>query len=139
MVKRVLMLTFLMALSTLVGCHKRSAKNLVPSQEQAKQALQIALDSWKANGKSDQSLSIPNGPTVLAIDTDWRDGKKLQAYEIVGEEPVQAGEPKKFKVKLTYEGQSPQETIYHVVGNNPLRIFRNEDYKNATGMGAAEQ
>jgi len=134
MVMRVLTLMLLIAASTLSGCKKNTVESYVPEQSMARKALETALDAWKANRKSDEAMSIPEGPNLQVLDIDWREGKKLQNFEIVNELPGSENEPKKFTVKLTYEGEEPKETIYHVVGINPLMVFRDEDYQKTSGM-----
>lgn len=117
-----------------VGCGQSNARHLVPNDQLARQALTTALEAWKENQPIDDELQLPRGPKIHVLDIDWRGGRKLEGYEIGQLLPSSGEEPRKFTVRLDCEGQEAKETIYHVVGQDPLWIFRDEDMRKTTGM-----
>ena len=116
------------------GCGNGGAAHLVPDDQLAREALTKALDAWKAGGKAEDELQLPQGPKVRAIDLDWRGGRKLESYEIGESLPITGEEPRQFKVRIDCDGQDAKDTIYHVVGKDPLLVFRDEYMKKTTGM-----
>jgi hypothetical protein len=125
---------FLLTLTAMftIGCSKKAdVKDYIPPQESARQALSTALDAWKA-GKAPDQIGASN-PAISAQDAQWRGGKKLTAYEIVG--PATGDDQnQRFTVKLTLDGGAPQEMIYVVVGKDPIWVFSDESYKKTSGM-----
>jgi hypothetical protein len=123
----------LVSIAPIAGCaRKTDVKDYIPPQEAARQALTTALDAWK-NGKTPDQIGASN-PAVLAQDIQWRDGKKLTAYEIVGPATTGEGENRQFTVKLTLGGGAPQETKYIVVGKDPIWVFSEESFQKTSGM-----
>ena len=121
-----------LCLMAVAGCGGQSEADYIPSESAARDALSASLTAWQ----SGQAL----GPVKLGdvsidtFDARWQAGKKLTSFEILREEPAEG--PKKFVVSITLEGDAaPQEQIYLVVGNNPLLVFRQQDYDKASGMG----
>lgn len=113
------------------GCHKADVKDYAPLEEAAWQALATALDAWKAGKAPDQIGAT--GPVVNAQDKQWREGKQLTAYEIVGPEPGE-DQNARFKVKLSVAGAAaPQETTYVVVGKDPIWVYSAESYQQMSG------
>ena len=114
----------------LLGCSGNSDESYVPQSDSAKEALQLALEAWKAGQPADPVGTLPSGATIRAIDMDWAAGWRLSAYEIVQELPQSAEPgPRRFTVKLTLEGAAqPVEATYLVVGIDPLQVFRDKDY-----------
>lgn len=126
--------SFILVAAALVlgGCHKADVKDYAPPEEAARQALATALDAWKAGQAPDQIGA--SAPAVNAQDKQWREGKKLTAYEIIGPEPGEDQNPR-FKVKLTVTGAAtPQETTYVVVGKDPIWVFSAESYQQTSGI-----
>lgn len=116
------------------GCHKADVKDYVPAEEVARKALGAALDAWKSGKRPDQ-IGASN-PTVNAQDIQWRDGKKLADYEIVGPAPAE-DQNQRFTVKLKLAGEAaPKETTYVVVGKDPLWVFSAESYRQLSGVGS---
>ena len=67
-------------------------------------------------------------------DARWQAKKKLESYEVLREEKSDG--PKIYVVKMkTDEDKEEKEVTYYVVGKSPLLIFREQDYKKATGTG----
>jgi hypothetical protein len=114
------------------GCAKKGdVKDYIPPDESAKQALTTALDGWKA-GKAPDQLGATK-PAVVGQDKQWRSGKKLTAYEIVGPAPSE-DQNKRFTVKLTLDGGAPQETTFVIFGKDPLWVVSAESYQGMSGM-----
>lgn len=123
---------FLLTLLCFAGCGKKTdVKDYVPAEDRARLSLATALDAWKA-GKAPDQIGATN-PAINAQDIQWRDGKKLVAYEIVGPAPSE-DQNRWFTVKLTLEGAQPVETTYVVVGIDPIYVFSAESYQKASGM-----
>lgn len=97
----------------------------VPSPTAARDALQTALDTWKSGAGLNP---IPTSTVVINVyDARWRDRIRLQSFEILEEVPN--SEHPEFKVRMQLKDH-PEETIsYHVIGLDPLHVFRDEDYK----------
>lgn len=66
----------------------------------------------------------------------WRDGQKLVAYEIVGPAPSPEGDAnRRYTVKLTLAGAAaPRETVYVIMGKDPIIVFSEESYQKLSGM-----
>jgi hypothetical protein len=121
----------------LLGCSKtgKRTEDFTPSTDNARQALEAALNHWKAGNPPG---SVPGTtPQVEAVDAKWRAApKQLQAFEIIGEEPRGAeSAPRYFKVKLTMTSGTPQEVRYVVVGIDPLWVYREQDFDALSGVG----
>ena len=110
------------------------AGHLVPADELARQALTTALDAWKAKQVAGGELQLPQGPKVNALDIDWRSGRSLDSYEITQALPVEPNSPRMFSVRIACDGEEPKDAIYHVIGADPVWVFRDEDMKKTTGM-----
>lgn len=106
----------------------------MPEDAAARAALTAALDAWKA-GKAPDQIGA-SGPAVQAQDSQWRDGQKLLAYEILGPAPSPAGDSnRRYTVKLTLAGATaPQETVYVVMGKDPIIVFSQSNYEKLSGM-----
>ena len=120
--------TFGLALFAL-GCGGNSDSDYVPGAGAARQSLTLALDAWKSGQAGEAAGKLASGQTVLGIDSDWSGGKQLASYEIVSELPSEGTSPKKLSVKLTFKSGETAEATYFIVGNDPIRVFREQDYK----------
>jgi len=61
-------------------------------------------------------------------------GHKLGSFEIVSHEPNQGG-PQWFSVKLVLKKPAGEQMVrYCVLGNDPLWVYREEDYNKTSGM-----
>jgi hypothetical protein len=119
-------------LSIALGCG--GAGSRVPPEDAARAALDAALDSWKGGAKAGEVRKVPPGlAAVRAVDSDWSAGRKLAAYEIVGQTGDGSG-PVRIDVKLTLRNQPPRKAAYFVVGQEPLWVFRDKDYQQHKGM-----
>ena len=102
-----------------------------PPADRARTALEASLNAWR-DGKKPGNIEGTE-PPVQAVDNDWTNGRKLAAFEIVGEEPSEAD--KRFTVKLTYDKPAAQTTaVYIVLGVSPIAVFREEDYLRTLNM-----
>ena len=114
------------------GCGGSGEAKYIPSDASAKEALTVALKAWQSGQAHGPvtTFSVPIDP----YDARWQDGKKLESFEIVREETLD--DRKTFIVKMKVAGEeSEQEVTYLVLGNNPLMVFRKQDYDKASGMG----
>ena len=127
-------LAALLLAAAAVGCAK-TTESYVPASEDAKSVLERALTAWKTGAAPGRIEPASSGQVPLeAVDTDWRAGRKLQAFEIVSEKPRSDG-PRQFSVRLTIAGAAaPMEVTYYVVGQNPIWVFRDRDYMQTTTM-----
>jgi hypothetical protein len=116
------------------GCGNSSP---IPAGQVAKSSLETALTAWKS-GKPMASLA-ESKPPIQAIDTDWATGRKLEGFEILGEEPSTTD--KRFKVKLkhpatsaTAKNSTEVETVFIVIGIDPVSVFREADFNRSLNM-----
>lgn len=109
----------------MAGCGGNSRSSYIPKTPNARQALQTALDTWKAGTPHGPITS--SKPAITVFEARWRDGKKLESFEIV--EEVKDPDHPQFKVKLQLTGEPEAMTVYHVVGIDPLNIYGDEDFK----------
>lgn len=134
--KRVCCLSLGLLTLTLSGCGGggSSVSSFHPTGTSAKAALTAALDAWKS-GRETPGAIESSKPVVEAQDQVWRSGRKLKEYQ-VGEEMTAAGEPTRFKVKLTFDGGDPpsEDAEYVVFGKDPLYVFRDKDYQKMSGL-----
>jgi hypothetical protein len=62
------------------------------------------------------------------VDADWMNGKKLERFEILGEER-NAGDRSLFSVRLHFRSpQESKEVKYVIVGGSPMRVSQQQDY-----------
>jgi hypothetical protein len=115
------------------GCGSNTEKSFHLPATTSRDALTGALDTWKA-GREKPGLLDEFEPGLQVADPSWTDGKKLQSYEIIGEEQIPDG-PQKFTVKLTLtDVAEPQTVTYVVLGKDPIWIMREEEYSRPSGM-----
>jgi hypothetical protein len=117
-----------------VGCERAGSdgqERFVPAVSTARSALDSALTSWQAGRKP--GAVAGTSPIVQVVDSKWSAGQKIVGYEVVGEEPG-AG-PRWFSVRLKKTDPAAEETVrYAVLGQDPLWVYREEDYKRLSGM-----
>ena len=118
--------------SMFAGCGSGSAP--LPSTVASRQALQASLDAWKA-GKPASTLSAEK-PSIEAVDFEWKAGKVLTEYVLGEESPGQGTQT--FSVTLTLQGEPAAKSVqYMVLGLDPIRIYRDEDFNRAMNMDNA--
>ena len=91
---------------------------------EAREALTKALDAWKAGRKADEMRN--ENPEVIVGDPDWKDGRRLTAYQIGS--GMFDGKNLRVPVTLTVEqpprGQRKVVANY-IVGTRPVvTLFR---------------
>jgi len=115
------------------GCSKKGdVKDFIPDDDIARKALTTVLDAWKSGKPFPQTDAT--APKIDVLESDWQAGKKLTAYEIIG---TTTGEDqnKRFTVKITLDGVSaPKDTVYVILGKDPLWVFNEVDYKATSGL-----
>lgn len=91
----------------------------------ARTVLIESLDAWKAGKRLDDMRT--GSPAVHVIDQDWMLGRKLLAYELVGD-AKRDGPGTAFTVKLTLDGGKPagQPLTYRVFTSPSLSVARTE-------------
>lgn len=107
-------------------------EDFTPGADKAKKALVAALDHWKSGQPPG---SVPNtNPKVEVVDWQWGQGNKIKDYEILGDAPPAQGTgPRTFTVKLSLTTGQTVETLYMVLGIDPLWIYRKEDFAKLSG------
>jgi hypothetical protein len=117
----------------LAGCRDRSYSKYIPSDQNARAALETALTAWQA-GKAPGAIG-GTAPAIQAVDSHWLAGEKLTSFEIVEEVRGEGQGPKVFSVRLTTDRATTPQTIrYYIVGKDPLWVYREDDYKLPEGM-----
>ena len=128
---RVHALTFLATLA-LAGCGGGGAP-LAP-MDVARRALLTSLEAWKA-GKPPRSLADQK-PVIETIDFEWKAGKILSDFALGDEAPGEGVQV--VSATLTIKGEPrPKVAKYMILGLDPVRIFRDEDYNRAMNMDNA--
>jgi hypothetical protein len=98
-----------------------------PDLESSKAALVASLDAWKAERRASGVL-IGSKPSIGVVDSARAD-RPLLGYELVG--PLMTiGKARPFAVRLILG--EPRETVatrYLVLGQDPLWVFRQEDFE----------
>jgi hypothetical protein len=119
----------LLGIAAMAGCGARSDQEYVPDEAVARGALAAALDAWQAGGSPDKIETT--GRAVQAQEPNWRAGKKLGGYEIIG--PATGAEPhRSFKVRL-HLPEGPQDAVYVVVGKDPIWVFNEVSFRQLSG------
>lgn len=113
-------------LPPLVGCGG-SGSGSGGNEEEARAALNKALDAWKAGRSAAEMRS--EDPEIVVGDSDWKQGKKLVAYEISS--GMFDGKYLRVPVTLTV-AQPPRGNrklvVNYIVGTRPvITIFRDSD------------
>jgi hypothetical protein len=126
------LLLFLIAPVALAGCGDSPAP--LPSNAASRQALQASLDAWKA-GKPASTLAAAK-PSIEVVDFEWKAGKLLTDYAIGDETPGQGNQT--ISATLTLKGEPAAKSVqYMVLGLDPIRIYRDEDFTRALNMDNA--
>ncbi|MDB5353398.1 MAG: hypothetical protein JWN86_4645 [Planctomycetota bacterium] len=120
----------LFALVILAGCGGGGGIAPVPSSDEARKSLQITLDAWKA-GKPASSLE-EGAPKIEAVDFDWKAGKTMTDYVIGDESPGEG--TKTFGVTLTLAPGGTKDVKFMVLGKEPVRVYRDEDFQRMLNM-----
>src|SRR5262245_14979801 len=115
------------------GCGPRdSTSRYTPSSGTAREALDKALAAWQRNDNPDQDVAGAKS-AIRMVDGARQGGQKLTGYEITSETPAES--PARFSVRLHLENPTRElEANYVVVGNDPIWVFREEEYTRQQGM-----
>jgi hypothetical protein len=121
-------------LAAAAGCEgPKDYSQFVPPEGAARKALEAALNAWK--GARPPRRVEDTKPPVEVVDSKWKAGRQLTDYQIVKEEPPAGQGPRWFTVKLTLQKPAgTQEVRYAVVGNDPLWVYSEDEYKKLSGM-----
>ena len=111
------------------GCGNGSAAP--PPGEVARAALEKALNTWREGGKPGRLEGMV--PAVEVHDTPWSQGSRLGSYEIIREETNAAERSFEVRLSLT-KPESVQDVKYYVLGQDPVMVFRDEDYQRNINM-----
>ena len=115
------------ALLLALGCH-HSCPPPPADPVRAREALEMALDAWKA-GKAVDALEECT-PAIHVVDHEWRAGLRLVAYRVEKEEPH--GADLRCQVTLTLRnqrGEAVQKKAVYSVGTEPaLTVVRGDDH-----------
>jgi len=111
------------------GCKRPTADKYIPADATARQALETALNAWKDGKTKPEGLTVGKAGLVV-LDDSWGAGKKLTAFQIMEEGPVD-GRPW-FTVKLTLD-KGEQTVKYVVVGKDPIWVYSENEFKKASG------
>jgi hypothetical protein len=116
--------------AALHGCSGgESVDRYIPETQKARASLEAALDAWKS-GAPKKTIDA-QGYKIDVFDARWRDGAKLESFEIVSEE-AGADRPT-YVVKTRIKGKD-EENKYLIIGIDPILVFRDVDYKKANGL-----
>ena len=113
------------------GCGGSGEAKYLPSEDIAKEALNAALKAWQ-DGQAHGTVKTYAVP-VDTFDARWQEGKTLEKFEVVRKETLD--NHKAFIVKMKLTDEEEQEVTYLVIGNDPLMVFRKQDYDKASGVG----
>jgi hypothetical protein len=117
-------------LASIAGCERGSGEAatpaFVPSWEEARQALESVLSTWR-----DAPSPLPASFGVHAVqyvDKRRKPDQRLLSFQVLGQTDIE--NIRQFTVRLTLEGEdSPQLVKYNIVGRDPVWVFRLEDYE----------
>jgi hypothetical protein len=117
-------------LTALSGCGSDPAR-YTPTADVARQSLEAALTAWR-DGQPIGSIER-GAPPVRVVDSKWRLGEKLEAFQVLGEADVDGR--KEFTVRLTMkQPRGAKEARYVVHGRDPVWVYRGEDFARAMDM-----
>jgi hypothetical protein len=112
------------------GCESDTAR-YAPTSDVARQSLEAALTAWR-DGRPIGSIA-GSSPPVRVVDSSWRSGEKLEAFQVLDEADVDGR--KEFTVRLTMkEPRGAKEARYVVHGRDPIWVYRGEDFARAMDM-----
>ena len=129
-----LRLSILIALAGLTGPGCGGGSAPLPSHDAARKALTGSLEAWKA-GKPASTLAAEK-PSIEAVDFEWKAGKILTDFTLGDESPGQGTQT--LGATLTLKGEkAPKAVQYMILGLDPVRIYRDEDFRRALNMDNA--
>lgn len=116
------------------GCSGNSIEAYKPPADKARGALEAALTAWQ-QGLPSKEVKVDETPLHI-LDSNWEQGKKLVKFEIVGEAESAGAEDaaRRFDVQITVDDSPPEKITYHVVGQSPIMVATEQDFKKISGM-----
>jgi hypothetical protein len=118
------LIMFPLAAALVAGC-SGSQRAAPVDPERAREALKIALDSWK-RGEPPSALQS-GSPSITAQDLDWISGATLVDYQVTGDgKAIEANLHVPVKLTLrTPKGQKVTKSVSYIVGTSPrVTVFR---------------
>lgn len=111
------------------GCSSRPGgyERFIPSEDAARRYLVMALSAC-CDGRPTAPLETPGPPKIHLIDSQRKPGQRLKSFAVLG--PTVGDSPRCYVVRLTLE--QPSEEVrarYVIVGQDPIWVFRYEDYE----------
>lgn len=122
-----------LSVSLTVGCGggKGSAR-YIPKQENARAALEKALNAWQ--GDKPHGTVEKGPPAIEVLASDWKTGRKLASYQILKDETDKENR-RWYSVQLKFKDASEDKTVrFLVLGNNPLWVYSEDEYEKLSGM-----
>ena len=109
------------------GCERPNVPPPPADPAAARDALRAALDAWQ-KGEAADALK-ERRPPVYVVDTDWRSGRRLLGYQLLGDDP--RGADLRCGVVLSLadgRGRPVKQAAFYGVGTSPaLTVVREED------------
>jgi len=127
---RLCLLLLLAMTPGLYGCGGNARERYLPDESKARNALQLALETWKSGAAHAPITS--SKPVINVFDARWQSGRKLESFEIL-EKSGNADQPQ-FTVRLKLAGEPEETNTFLIIGIDPLQVFRDEDYKRTESM-----
>jgi hypothetical protein len=117
-------------LSLLAGCGSSEAR-FTPTTAEARTSLELALTAWR-EGKPYGPVDAT--PPVQVADEAWERGDQVDSFEIGAEQDDGDG-TKQFVVALKMKKPPGDQSVrYFVHGRDPVRVYREENYKRMINM-----
>lgn len=119
------MLAFLASVLLSLGCSQGPSRATAVDPDRAREALSIALDSWKAGGRPADLKDA--SPPMTVQDLDWEQGARLVGFEVLGEGDADNANlrlPVRLQIEEP-EGRTLEKEVSYVVGTSPsITVFR---------------
>jgi hypothetical protein len=109
------------------GCAGPTTERFVPPPDAARRAVEAALRQWQ-QGEPPGRVG-GTSPLVCVVDHHHRrPGQTLVGFTVLGEAPGEG--PRCFAVRLVLDNPPEERKArYVVVGDDPLWVYRHEDYE----------
>jgi hypothetical protein len=113
-----------------LGCGHRGDEQFIPQNETARQALETVLTNLERGQPAEAGTTAP---VIHLVDSQFKPGQKLARHEIFKEESEEGHTV--FSVRLFLKGAKREQVArYVVIGRDPLWVYRDEDFRSASGM-----
>jgi len=112
------------------GCEGRDGEAakpaFVPSPAEAKQAVEASLSAWRGAPPTPSTSFDISGVQFVEKSTTF--DRRLASFQILGQTEVENA--RQITVRLQFEGEDAPDLVkYHVIGRNPIWVFRLDDYE----------